>query len=268
MTTTLQVDQVSGGYGARRVIHDASLSVSSGEVVALIGPNGSGKSTLLKLASGQVKPTGGEILLNARRLDSLTGRERARLLAILPQSPPRVEGLTVAELVAHGRQAHRRLFSTATAGDDAAVEDALTWTGLAGMRERLIDTLSGGERQRAWIAMTVAQQSALVFLDEPTTFLDLGHQLELLELVQRLRDDRGLGVLIVLHDIVQAAANADRIVVVHGGRIVAHGVPAEVVTPEMLASVFSIECEVTVSSDGRVRVTPLRALRLASVSEV
>lgn len=243
----LQAERIVVDYGARPVLDDLSLSIGQGTTLALVGPNGSGKSTLLKALARLLAPRVGRVWLDGQPIIGTAPREVARRLAVLPQSPAIPQGLTVREVVQQGRHPHRGALRGLRSDDHAAVTDALDVTGLTGFADRMVDRLSGGERQRVWIALTLAQQTPLLLLDEPTTFLDIGHQLEVLALVARLRIERGLTAVLVLHDLNQAARHADRMVVLSGGRIVADGPPVEVLTPRLCAEVFG--AHVTVITD-------------------
>jgi iron complex transport system ATP-binding protein len=240
----LRAEDVSLSYGDRTVVEGLDLEVLTGTVTAVIGPNGSGKSTLLRALGRLLKPVAGHVLLDGRRIDKTPTREVAKVLGILPQAPTAPEGLTVADLVARGRHPHQAWYRQWSADDEDAVAQALEWTGIADLAERPVDELSGGQRQRAWISMALAQGTDLLLLDEPTTFLDLAHQVDVLELVRRLHTEAGRTVVMVLHDLNLAARYADRLVAMRDGRIVAAGEPGEVITEELLAEVFGLAARV------------------------
>jgi iron complex transport system ATP-binding protein len=240
----LQAQDVRLGYGDHVVVDGLDLDVLPGTVTAVIGPNGCGKSTVLRALGRLLKPTGGQVLLDGKRIDRTPTREVAKVLGMLPQSPQAPEGLTVADLVARGRHPHQAWYRQWSSDDEEAVATALDWTGIAELAERPVDQLSGGQRQRAWISMALAQGTDLLLLDEPTTFLDLAHQIEVLELVRRLHREAGRTVVMVLHDLNLAARYADRLVAMRAGRIVAEGPPAEVMTEAMLAEVFGLAARV------------------------
>ena len=227
-------------YGARVAVRGVSLTLPVRSLTALVGPNGSGKSTVLKALARLLKPAAGAVLLDGRAIAQLPTREVARRLGILPQAPVAPAGLTVRELVEQGRFPHLGLLRLPRAHDEAAIRDALAVTGLTDFADRPLETLSGGERQRAWIALVLAQTTPVLLLDEPTTFLDIGHQLEVLELVRRLPKERGMTVAVVLHDLNHAARFADHLVVMAHGDVVAAGPPQEVVTRDLLARVFRV----------------------------
>jgi iron complex transport system ATP-binding protein len=259
--TMLRADRVSLRYGSRVVLDGVALSIAAGGITALIGPNGSGKSTLLKALARLKAPSAGAVLLDGQALARLPTAEVARRLAILPQGPSAPSGMTVAELVEQGRYPHAGPLRMLRRQDHAAIRDALVATGMARFAERALDALSGGERQRAWIALALAQATPWLLLDEPTTYLDIGHQLELLDLVTRINRERGTTIVLVLHDLAQAARVADRMVALHRGRIHSEGPPAEVLTPAMLAEVFGIEARVSRDAGaGHVHLVPLRPL--------
>ncbi|MEJ3654148.1 ABC transporter ATP-binding protein [Actinomycetes bacterium KLBMP 9759] len=242
--TRLEAEQVRLGYGDRVVVDALDIEVVSGTVTAVIGPNGCGKSTLLRALGRLLKPSAGQVLLDGKRIDKLPTREVAKVLGILPQSPSAPEGLTVADLVARGRHPHQAWYRQWSADDEEAVAQSLEWTGIADLAERPVDELSGGQRQRAWISMALAQGTDLLLLDEPTTFLDLAHQVDVLELVRRLHTEAGRTVVMVLHDLNLAARYADRLVAMCDGRIVAAGDPHDVITEEMLSEVFGLAAKV------------------------
>lgn len=236
--TLLDVRGVSVRYGSRPAVNDVSLEIGRAEVVAIIGPNGSGKSTLLRAIGRMRKPERGQVRFDGREIWEVSARDFARRVAFLPQAPEAPSDLTVEELVWRGRFPHRGLLSAASEADRAAVEAAIEQAGLGGLRARPIGTLSGGERQRAWIGLALAQEPELLLLDEPTTFLDIGHQQELLSLLSRLNDDRGLTIVVVMHDIAQAAHFAQRIVAMQEGCVIVDGAPAQVVTAERISLLF------------------------------
>ncbi|MEU9835161.1 ABC transporter ATP-binding protein [Streptosporangium sp. NPDC048047] len=240
----LQAVGVRLGYGDRVIVDGLDLGIEAGTVTTIIGPNGCGKSTLLRALGRLLKPSGGEVLLDGKRIDRMPTKEVARILGVLPQAPTAPEGLTVADLVARGRHPHQTWYRQWSSGDEAAVGEALAMTGLDGLGERPLDELSGGQRQRAWISMALAQGTDLLLLDEPTTFLDLAHQIDVLELVRRLHGEHGRTVVMVLHDLNLAARYADRLVAMRSGRVVAAGTPHEVLTEPLLAEVFDLEAKV------------------------
>ena len=238
------------GYGpvsAPPIVEDLDLDVPAGRVTAIIGANGCGKSTLLRGLTRQLAPRTGSIEVLGRDAARVSARDYARTVALLPQHPVAPEGMTVAQLVARGRHPHRGLLGGRAAGDDAAIASALERTGLVELAEREAGTLSGGQRQRAWLALVLAQQTPVVLLDEPTSYLDLSHQVEVLDLVRALPDPRGGGratVVAVLHELNLAARSADHIVAMAAGRVVAQGTPGEVIVPEVLAEVFGLDADV------------------------
>lgn len=253
---TLSAERLVLGYrgpaSPRTIVPELSLSLSRGAIHCLVGPNGCGKSTLLKALAGVLTPLSGRVCLEGRELAQWGHRPLARRLALLPQNPEAPEDITVRQLVAHGRFPHQGLFGRSSAADRAAVADALALTGMAGLQNREFQALSGGERQRAWVALALAQQADYLLLDEPTTFLDIGHQLEVLSLLRQLNRDRGLTVAMVLHDLNQASEYADRLLVMDQGRLQADGKPAEVLTPALLRRVFGIDTAwVMQQHDGR-----------------
>ena len=254
----LEARDLTLGYGDRTVVEHLDLDVLDGGITAVIGPNGCGKSTLLRALGRLLKPQGGEVLLDGRRIGELPTRDVARALGMLPQSPTAPEGLTVADLVTRGRHPHQAWFRQWSRDDEAVVAEAMAWTGVSDFADRPVDTLSGGQRQRAWIAMALAQGTDLLLLDEPTTHLDLAHAVDVLDLVDRLHHDRGRTVVMVLHDLSLAARYADSLVAMRDGRIVAQGPPRDVVTPELLADVFGLRAAVLPDpvSDG-VLVVPI-----------
>lgn len=236
----LEARDVEIRHGATPVVRRLNLVLPQGRFTALLGPNGCGKSTILRGLAGLQRLAAGSVLLEGRPLASLSTRAVARRIGFLAQGAVAPEGLTVADLVRQGRYPHRGLLGGWNAEDAAAVETALAMTGIAPLRGRRLDTLSGGQRQRAWIAMTLAQQSTTLLLDEPTTYLDVAHQIELLDLARSLIDRVGASVVMVLHDLNQAARYADHVVLLKAGRVHAEGPPAEVLTAAHIHEVFGV----------------------------
>ena len=226
------------------VIEDETIEVEPGTVTVLIGPNGSGKSTLLKTLARQLEPESGSVLLDGSDIHSIDAKEMAKKLGLLSQESTSPSSLTVEDLVYHGRYPHRGFFDRVTEDDQAAVNRAMELAGVSHLRTRELGSLSGGQRQLAWIAMVLAQETDILLLDEPTTFLDPHHQLEVMEIVERLRDESDITVVLVLHDIEQAARYADHVVALRDGTIQARGPPEDVLTEELLADVFRIEATV------------------------
>jgi iron complex transport system ATP-binding protein len=244
MTVRLQAADLKVGYGDRTVVDGLDLDIIGGTVTCVIGPNGCGKSTLLR-AMGRLLPArGGAVLLDGERIDRIPTRDVAKVLGMLPQAPQAPEGLTVADLVARGRQPHQAWYRQWSTDDEAAVAEALALTNMTDLADRTVDELSGGQRQRAWISMALAQGTDLLLLDEPTTYLDLAHQIDVLDLVQRLHDEMGRTVVMVLHDLNLAARYAEHLVAMKNGRIVVQGTPTDVLTEDVLLEVFGLEAKV------------------------
>jgi len=240
----LRADHVRLGYGAAPVVEDLSLDVPTGRVTVIVGANACGKSTLLRGMARLLRPTAGQVLLDGRAVHQMPSRDVARTLGLLPQSAIAPEGLSVRDLVARGRHPHTGLMRRWSAEDEAAVADALELTGTTDLAERAVDALSGGQRQRVWVAMVLAQRTDLLLLDEPTTFLDLAHQVELLDVLRDLNAARGTTIVMVLHELNLAARYADHLVAMRGGQVVAAGDPVEVVTAELVHDVFGLDCHV------------------------
>ncbi|MEU8385040.1 ABC transporter ATP-binding protein [Streptosporangium sp. NPDC048865] len=238
----LEAVGVSVGYSAAAPVLTATdLSIPPGRVTALIGSNGSGKSTLLRTLARALEPLAGQVLLDGADIARMPRRHLARALSILPQSPAAPEGLTVRDLCRFGRHPHRGFLSRETEEDRRAVEAAIGAAHLEELADRDLDELSGGQRQRAWIALCLAQDSPVMLLDEPTTYLDIAHQIEVLDLLRELNHTAGTTVVMVLHDLNQAAQYADHVVAVADRRVHAAGPPAEVLTPETVRAVFGID---------------------------
>lgn len=243
-THTLTVENLELGYGNRTVVEDLDLAVPPGKITCIVGANACGKSTLLRSMSRLLAPRGGHVLLDGKDVHRLPAKQLARTLGLLPQSPIAPEGIVVADLVGRGRHPHQRVLSRWSREDDAAVADALAATHITELAERSVDELSGGQRQRVWIAMVLAQQTDLLLLDEPTTFLDVSHQVEVLDLLTDLNRDRGTTIVMVLHDLNLAARYADHLVAMAAGRIHAAGDPAEVLTSDLVEAVFGLDSRV------------------------
>jgi len=241
------------------VLDGESLTLEPGAVTALVGPNGSGKSTLLRALATQLDPETGSVLVDGQDVHALDAKALARTLGLLSQESASPDSLTVEDLVYHGRYPHRGFFEAVTESDQAAVDRAVSLAGVEHLRDRVLGSLSGGQKQLAWIAMVLAQETDVLLLDEPTTFLDPHHQLEVLEIVETLRAESEVTVALVLHDIEQAARYADRVVALRDGEIQARGPPDEVVTERLLADVFRVEATVEHGPRGPT-VTPERPL--------
>lgn len=241
---TLEANSLSLAYEKTTIVHNLALTISKGEITTLVGPNGCGKSTLLRGFARLLKPKSGNVVLDGRAIHHMPTKALAKELGILPQSPNAPEGLTVYELVAQGRYPHQGFFQQWSHEDERIAQEALSITHMHELANRPLDTLSGGQRQRAWIAMALAQDTPILLLDEPTTYLDIGHQIEVMELVQSLNRKRKMTILLVLHDLNQAARYSDRMVVMQQGKIVADGPPQAMMTPQLLADVFKVQVSV------------------------
>lgn len=240
----LSTRDLVAGYDERTVLDGLDLELPADAFTVIVGPNACGKSTLLRTLARLIAPRSGSVLLDGKAIQELPTREVARRLAVLPQSPLVPEGVTVADLVGRGRQPYQRWWRQWSEEDSAAVDRAMVLADVAGLADRPVDTLSGGQRQRVWIAMTLAQDTEALLLDEPTTFLDLAHQVEVLDLLHRLRVERGRTVVAVLHDLNQAARYADHLVAMRAGAVVAAGPPREILDADLVREVFGLDCVV------------------------
>lgn len=266
-STHLAACNVTVGYGQSPILRNVTLKVKAGEMTALVGPNGCGKSTLLKTLAQVLRPDAGEVLLSGTPLQSYRGSAIAKQMALLPQGVVAPEGLTVSELVAQGRYPHQTLWRQWSQQDRIAVEQAMAMTDLRALADRPVHSLSGGQRQRCWLAMVLAQDTPLLLLDEPTTFLDLKVQVDLMALLSRIVREQGRTLLLVLHELNLAAAFADQIVMMRAGQIVAQGPSPQVITPEMLKAVFDLDAEViTDPLTSRPICLPRSAEQIAGVS--
>ncbi|MGW5054586.1 ABC transporter ATP-binding protein [Actinokineospora sp. NPDC004072] len=254
----LRAEGLTLAYDDRTVVHGVDLDIPGGTVTAVIGPNGCGKSTLLRALGRLLKPVGGRVLLDGRPIHALPTRLVANQVGLLPQSPAAPDGLTVADLVARGRHPHQSWYQRWSTADEAAVTRALEQTGAVDFADRTLEELSGGQRQRAWIAMALAQETGILLLDEPTTHLDLAHQIDVLELVRELHDETGRTIVMVLHELALAARYADRLVAMRDGRIAAVGAPDDVLTEDLLHEVFGLRARVRRDEEtGTLQVIPL-----------
>ena len=240
----LVVQDLSAGYGERIILDGLGLDITPGCITSIVGANACGKSTLLRTISRLLAPSRGEVLLDGKSVHRIPTRELARTLGLLPQSPVAPEGITVADLVSRGRHPHHGLMSRWSPHDDEAVANALDVTGISDLSDREVDELSGGQRQRVWIAMALAQETDLLLLDEPTTFLDVCHQIEVLDLLTDLNHRRGITIVMVLHDLNLAARYSDHLVAMREGQLYAHGRPAEVLNQEVIMTVFGLRSRV------------------------
>ncbi|WP_430332600.1 ABC transporter ATP-binding protein [Rhodococcus sp. ACT016] len=252
MTTTahptpaprLVAENLTLGYGDRVIVEGLDVEIPTGVITTVIGPNGCGKSTMLRALGRLLKPRAGTVLLDGKAISSMRTKDVARTLGMLPQSPVAPEGLTVADLVARGRHPHQSWIRQWSSDDEGEVARALALTGVADLADRPVDQLSGGQRQRAWISMALAQGTDILLLDEPTTYLDLSHSVEVLDLVDRMHEEMGRTVIMVLHDLNLAVRYSDHLIVMAEGRIVASGKPQDVISAELLEEVFGLEAAV------------------------
>lgn len=239
--TRLWTENITIKYDDRIISENLSVKIPHGSFTAIVGPNACGKSTLLRTLSKLIKPSKGEVLLDGKQIAAYKSKEVARKLGLLPQSSTAPEGITVANLIAHGRFPHQSLMRQWNDDDEKAVLDAMELTNTSELSHRFVDELSGGQRQRVWVAMVLAQQTPLLLLDEPTTYLDIAHQIELLELFTDL-NEQGNTIVAVLHDLNHAARYATHIIAMKEGRIIAQGNPKEVVTAQLVEEVFGLKC--------------------------
>jgi iron complex transport system ATP-binding protein len=250
----LAAREVTLAYDGRVVSTDLSIDIPDGEITVIVGPNACGKSTLLRALSRLLRPREGAVVLDGQSIHQLPTKQVARLLGLLPQNPIAPDGILVGDLVARGRTPHQSLFQQWSVADQAAVRAALAATGTADLVDRAVDELSGGQRQRVWIAMALAQETGLLLLDEPTTFLDITHQIEVLDLVATLNRTDGRTIVVVLHDLNLACRYAHHIVAMRDGSIVATGAPRDVITVDTMREVFGLDAVVI---DDPISGTPL-----------
>ncbi|MCE4049839.1 MULTISPECIES: ABC transporter ATP-binding protein [Bacillaceae] len=240
----LYTEDISISYGERLIVKNLDVVIPDGKITTIIGSNGCGKSTLLKAMTRIIPHQSGSVLLDGKHISKIHTKQLAKEMAILPQTPESVAGLTVGELVSYGRFPHQKGFGKLSQHDIEAIDWALESTNTKEFKDRSVDALSGGQRQRAWIAMALAQETDIIFLDEPTTYLDMAHQLEVLELLQKLNEEQGRTIVMVLHDLNQAARFADYIIAMKDGEVVKAGSPQEILTKDILRKVFQIDAEI------------------------
>jgi iron complex transport system ATP-binding protein len=247
--TTLHTEQLKLSYDGNTIIKELNLKIPEGKITALVGRNGCGKSTILKSLARLLKPSSGYVYLDGKAIQKMSTKEVAKKLAILPQSPVAPEGLTVEGLVGYGRYPHQNLLGGKSEEDKKIVQWALEVTGTSALADRPLTALSGGQRQRVWIAMALAQETDLLLLDEPTTYLDMAHQIEVLELLARLNREEKRTILMVVHDLNHAARYAHHLVAVHEGEVVTAGSPQEVLNADMLKKVFGVKAHIVFEPD-------------------
>ncbi|TXS51163.1 ABC transporter ATP-binding protein [Streptomyces sp. t39] len=240
----LTAEEVTLAYDQRVIAENLSVEIPDNSFTVIVGPNACGKSTLLRALSRMLKPSVGRVLLDGRSIHSLPAKKVARTLGLLPQSSIAPDGITVADLVGRGRYPHQGLLRQWSPEDERIVQESMAATGVEALGDRYVDELSGGQRQRVWIAMALAQQTPLLLLDEPTTFLDIQHQLEVLDLCAELHESQGRTLVAVLHDLNQAARYATHLVALREGEVVAEGAPADVVTAELVEEVFRVRSRI------------------------
>jgi iron complex transport system ATP-binding protein len=246
MAQAIETKDLTLSYGESVIIEELNFGIPKGEITVFIGGNGCGKSTLLRSIARLLKPKSGTVLIDGNAIAKMSTKEVAKQMAILPQSPIAPEGLTVMQLVKQGRYPYQTWLKQWTKEDEEKVNNALAATGIEDLKERAVDSLSGGQRQRAWIAMTLAQDTEIILLDEPTTYLDMTHQIEILDLLFELNEKEKRTIVMVLHDLNLACRYAHNIVAVKNKGIFAQGKPENVITADLVKKVFGMECEITI----------------------
>ena len=262
-STRLHAEGVTIGYDRRTISTDLTVAIPDGSFTVIVGPNACGKSTLLRALSRLIRPEKGDVVLDGQEIHSYRAKEVARRVGLLPQSSLAPDGIRVSDLVARGRYPHQTLMRPWSDDDQTAVDEAMAATGITELSARLVDELSGGQRQRVWVAMVLAQQTPLLLLDEPTTFLDIAHQIELLELLTDLHEG-GSTLVAVLHDLNHAARYATHLIAMKDGEVVAEGCPSDIVTAELVEEVFGLPCVVVPDPiTGKPSVVPIGRVRSA-----
>ena len=263
---SLSAESLTLAYGDRTIVEQLDLRVPPGRITAIVGANGCGKSTLLRALARLISPRSGQVVLDGKALHGRPPKEIARTLGLLPQAPIAPEGIVVADLVGRGRHPHQKMLARFTAHDYEVVAQSLDATGITEFADRSVDELSGGQRQRVWIAMALAQQTDILLLDEPTTFLDLAHQVEVLDLLTDLSVSRGTTIVMVLHDVNLAIRYADTLVAVKDGKVLAMGAPSEIVTRTLIEEVFGLPNSITSDPvSGKPMVTPIGRHHVAEI---
>lgn len=240
----LKADNIVAGYDKKIIIDGINITIPRNKISVIIGANGCGKSTLLKTLSRLIQPASGKILLDEENLSDIAPKQLAKILGLLPQSPVAPEGITVADLVGRGRFPYQSFFKGLGKTDYEAVEEALEIMGITDLANHSLDELSGGQRQRVWIAMALTQETDILLLDEPTTFLDISYQVEILDLLTDLNRKRGTTIVMVLHDINLSARYADHLFALHRGKLISEGAPSDIITVALIKQVFNLDCEV------------------------
>lgn len=254
MSHRLHASHLKLGYDNKIIADDLSVAIPDGAFTVIVGPNACGKSTLLRALCRLLKPSAGEVMLDGKNISNFATKALARELGLLPQTSIAPDSITVADLVSRGRYPHQSLLKQWTQADKQAVEAAMAATNVSQLADRSVDELSGGQRQRVWVAMALAQQTPLLLLDEPTTYLDIAHQIELLDLFRQLNREHSQTLIAVLHDLNHACRYADHIIAMRDGKIVAEGNPAEIITAELVERVFGMSCMII---DDPLSHTPL-----------
>lgn len=247
---TIKIESLKVVYSGKAVLKDLNLNFDTSGITSIIGPNGSGKSTIVKAIGRLIKPSGGCVLLDGRDIHSMPTKAIAKKMAILPQVPKSPDDITVKDLVGYGRSPYRSMIRSSDLEGNNIIEWAINVTDLRDLSNRYVNTLSGGERQRAWIAMSLAQKTGVLLLDEPTTFLDIHHQLEVLELLERLHEQEKITIIMVIHDINHAARFSKRIIAVKDGCIIKDDIPSNVITEEVIKEVFGVKAKIISLNDG------------------
>lgn len=259
----IEAKHLKVGYDDKIVIKDLSLSIYKGEILSILGPNGCGKSTLLKTLSRVIRPEAGEVLVEGQNIKEIPTKSLACKIAMLSQHNQAPVGISVKELVYYGRLPHKKWYETRNKEDEEIVEWALENTGLSHYKDRPVTGLSGGERQRVWLAMALAQKPEVLFLDEPTTYLDISHQLELMELIGTINKKLGMTIVMVLHDLNQASEYSDRLIIMQKGEIKGEGKPETLINEELLREIYNIHCDIDINPiTCKPRIHPIKTCRM------